>query len=90
MSSERDLRSLAKVDLHVQLEGSMRPTTVVELAERSGLELPEGLRDGGDEFRDFRHFIDEWLAELACLNTPGDFHRIALELCQDQVAGGAR
>ena len=29
MSPERDLRALPKVDLHVHLEGSMRPTTVV-------------------------------------------------------------
>ena len=68
----------------------MRPTTVVELARRSGVELPEGLREGRYEFRDFRHFIDEWLAGLACLRVGEDFHRIALELCEDQTAEGVR
>ena len=85
-----DLRLLPKVDLHVHLEGSMRPETVVELAARSGVELPEGLRDGRYEFRDFRHFIDEWLAGLECLRRPEDFRRIALELCEDEAAQGVR
>jgi adenosine deaminase len=90
MSTGRDLLALPKVDLHVHLEGSMRPGTVVELARRAGVELPEGLRQGRYEFRDFRHFIDEWLAGLRCLNAPGDFRRIALELCEDQAAEGVR
>lgn len=90
MTAGRDLLALPKVDLHVHLEGSMRPTTVVELAERSGVELPEGLREGRYEFRDFRHFIDEWLAGLACLRTPDDLRRIAVELCEDEAAQGVR
>jgi adenosine deaminase len=86
----RDLRALPKVDLHVHLEGSMRATTVVELAARHGLELPEGLREGRYEFRSFRHFIDEWLAGLACLCAPEDLTRIAVEFCQDLAAQGVR
>ena len=86
----RDLRALPKVDLHVHLEGAMRPTTVVELAERHGVELPSGLRDGRYEFRDFRHFIDEWVAGLMCLHEPEEFRRVALEFCEDQAAEGVR
>ena len=86
----RDLRALPKVELHVHLEGSMRATTVVELADRYGVELPEGLRAGRYEFRDFRHFIDEWVAGLRCLRAPEDFRRVALEFCQDQAAEGIR
>jgi adenosine deaminase len=85
-----DLLALPKVDLHVHLEGSMRPATVVELAERYGVVLPEGLREGRYEFRDFRHFIDEWVAGLACLREPEDFRRIAREFCADQAARGVR
>jgi adenosine deaminase len=85
-----DLRALPKVDLHVHLEGAMRPATVVELADRYGVDLPEGLRDGRYEFRDFRHFIDEWLAGLACLREPEDFRRIANEFCEDEAAQGVR
>jgi adenosine deaminase len=85
-----DLRALPKVDLHVHLEGSMRAATVVELADRYGVDLPEGLRDGRYGFRDFRHFIDEWLAGLACLREPEDFRRIALEFCEDEAGEGVR
>ncbi len=68
----------------------MRPSTVLELAKRYGVELPEGLREGRYEFRDFRHFIDEWVAGLQCLRSPEDFRRIALELCADEAAEGVR
>jgi adenosine deaminase len=85
-----DLISLPKVDLHVHLEGSMRATTVVELAERSGVDLPEGLREGRYEFRDFRHFIDEFVAGIACLRELDDFRRIAYELAEDEAAEGVR
>jgi adenosine deaminase len=68
----------------------MRAGTVVELADRYGVELPEGLRDGRYDFRDFRHFIDEWVAVLACLRTPEDFRRIAVEFCEDEAARGVR
>jgi len=86
----RDLLTLPKVDLHVHLEGSMRPTTVVRLAERHGVELPEDLREGRYEFRDFRHFIDQWVIGLECLREPEDFRRIAYEFCEDQREQGVR
>jgi adenosine deaminase len=86
----RDLISLPKVHLHVHLEGSMRPSTVVELAERHGVELPEGLREGRYEFHDFTHFISEWVAGLQSLQRPEDVRRIAYEFCEDQAADGVR
>lgn len=90
MNASRDLRALPKTDLHVHLEGAMRASTVVELAERYGVDLPEGLREGRYEFRDLLHFIDEWLASIACLRSPEDFRRIALEFCADEAAEGVR
>jgi adenosine deaminase len=86
----RDLVSLPKIHLHVHLEGSMRPSTVVELAERYGVDLPGGLGEGRYEFRDFTHFITEWVAGLRCLQRPEDVRRIAYEFCQDQAADGVR
>lgn len=90
MTTGRDLVALPKTELHVHLEGSMRASTVVELADRYGVALPEGLRDGRYVFRDFRHFIDEWLAGIACLRSPDDFRRIAGEFCEDEAAQGVR
>ena len=68
----------------------MRPGTVVELAARSGVELPGGLRGGRYEFRDFRHFVEEFLAGLTCLRKPEDFRRVALEFSEDEAAQGVR
>lgn len=68
----------------------MRATTVVELAERYGVDLPEGLREGRYEFRDLRHFIDEFVAGIACLRELDDFRRIAYELVEDEATEGVR
>ena len=68
----------------------MRASTVVELAERYGVELPAGLREGRYEFRDFRHFIDEFVAGIACLRELEDFRRIAYEVAEDEAAEGVR
>jgi adenosine deaminase len=35
-----DLRTLPKVSLHDHLDGSLRPATIIELAEAEGIELP--------------------------------------------------
>jgi adenosine deaminase len=87
----RDLLALPKVDLHVHLEGSMRPSTVLELARRNGVTLPDGVREGRyGPYRDFRHFIDTWVAGLECLVAPEDFRRVAREFCEDQAAQGVR
>jgi adenosine deaminase len=86
----RDLVGLPKVHLHVHLEGSMRPATVLELAGRYGVELPDGLRSGRYEFRDFPHFIAEWVAGLRCLQRLEDVRRVAYEFCQDQAGDGVR
>src|SRR5918999_886864 len=40
MSIDRFLLHLPKVELHVHLEGSMRPAVLLELARRNGIELP--------------------------------------------------
>ncbi|BBH23702.1 hypothetical protein Back11_50470 [Paenibacillus baekrokdamisoli] len=39
-SAKSLLEQLPKVDLHVHLDGSVRPETVLELAKLEGIELP--------------------------------------------------
>lgn len=80
---ERFIRQMPKVELHLHLEGTVRPTTVLELARQHGIALP--VRDLTElaqwfHFRSFRHFLDIWLAVLACLRTEADFARITREL----------
>jgi adenosine deaminase len=39
----RELRSLPKAHLHLHFTGSMRHSTLLELATRDGINLPEAL-----------------------------------------------
>ena len=47
MPDVRDLSSLPKAHLHLHFTGSMRPTTLVDLAASHGLRLPRALLEGG-------------------------------------------
>jgi adenosine deaminase len=88
--SPRDLRALPKTDLHVHLECSIRPGTLADLADRNGVEIPDGLRAGGFAFRDFAEFIELYVLSCRCLSDLEDFRRIAHEFCQDEAAQGVR
>ena len=77
---------MPKVELHVHLEGSIRPATLLQLAQRNGVRLPaqdeEGLRDFY-RFRDFGHFIEGYVTVTGCLRTPDDYCLIAYEFGSD-------
>jgi adenosine deaminase len=73
---------MPKVELHVHLEGSIRPATLLRLARRNRVTLPaqdeEGLRDFY-RFCDFAHFIAVYETITGCLRTPDDYRLIAYE-----------
>ena len=82
--SPRDLRALPKGHLHLHLEGSMRPSTLAELADTAGIPLPE-IRGYGS----FTAFADTYLAACQVLQTPEDFTRLVYEVVEDSVLDGA-
>ena len=69
----RDLSTLPKVELHLHLEGTLEPETVLELARCNKVELPyadlEDLR-GRYEFTDLQSLV---YANLTVLQTEEDF-----------------
>jgi aminodeoxyfutalosine deaminase len=79
-------RQIPKVELHVHLEGSIRPNTLLQLARRNGVELPardvDGLRDFY-RFRSFTHFIEVYVTITRCLQTQDDYRLIAYEFGAD-------
>jgi adenosine deaminase len=85
---ETFIRTMPKVELHVHLEGSIRPETLLELAARNGVELParsvDELRDWY-AFKDFDHFVEVYLAAANCIRTPGDVERIAADFLDGQA-----
>ncbi len=82
------LAAMPKVELHVHLEGSIRPETVLALAKKNDVSLPadtlEGLRQWY-EFRDFSHFVDVYVAITKCIKTADDLEFIAREFLQGQA-----
>jgi len=89
----RDLSTLPKVELHLHLEGTMEPETVLELARRNKVELPyadlEDLR-GRYEFTDLQSFLDLIYANLTVLQTDGDFSDLVTAYVGRAAAGGVR
>ena len=79
---------MPKVELHVHLEGSVRPETLLKLAKRHQVALPvddiAGLRRWYT-FRDFNHFIEIYMTISSCLRTAEDIELIAREFLIGQA-----
>jgi adenosine deaminase len=88
MSLAEFISGMPKVELHVHLEGSIRPETLLRLARRNRVALPadtvEGLRDWYT-FRDFPHFVQIYVTASKCIRTPEDIELIAREFVDGQV-----
>jgi aminodeoxyfutalosine deaminase len=93
MSLHDYIRDMPKVELHVHLEGSIRPSTLLTLGERNGITLPAQDLDGLREFyrfTDFDHFIQVYFTISGCLRTLADFSLIAYEFGADMVRQNIR
>jgi aminodeoxyfutalosine deaminase len=81
-----------KIELHVHLEATVQPKTLLELARRNGETLPadtvEGLRELF-QFRDFDHFIEIWILTTNCLRHEADFRQIVVDYAAEAKRHGA-
>jgi aminodeoxyfutalosine deaminase len=84
--------SYPKIELHVHLEGTLRPETLLAIAACNDVELPattaEGLADQF-HFTDLANFIDVWLMVTSCLRTTEDFRRITVDYAGEAKTHGA-
>ena len=87
MSLADFLHAIPKAELHVHLEGAMRPRTLLALAKRRGVQLPaddvEGLREWF-RFRDFDHFVEIYITCSKAVRDPEDFQRLLCDFAEDQ------
>ena len=93
MAPDADLAALPKAHLHLHLTGGMRHSTLLELAERHGVQLPERLVDEQpDDWRVLGWARFQRLYDLArgVLRTAGDIHRLLAEIAEDERAAGSR
>lgn len=81
-----------KIELHVHLEGTVRPATLLEIARRNDVALPsetvEGLADLY-RFRDFGHFIEVWVMTTGALRTAEDFRQVVVDYAREAAGFGA-
>ena len=84
------LRALPKTDLHCHLDGSMRLSTILELAERQKVMLPASDEAGlaraihkGERCRDLVEYLRAFDVTCSVLQTEEALERVAFELAQD-------
>ena len=96
MAARRDLRALPKAHLHLHFTGSMRHATLLELAARDGIRLPDALVEdwppqlsAADEKGWFR-FQRLYDVARSVLRTEDDVRRLVREAAEDDVRDGGR
>lgn len=89
MLSRELIARLPKAELHVHLDGSLRPETLIELSRAAGAPLPSSDPEAIRRFMlvDHAHNLEEFLKKfdttIAVLQTPEAIERVAYEMCED-------
>jgi aminodeoxyfutalosine deaminase len=81
-----------KIELHVHLEGAVRPRALLEIAARNGVALPVDNVEELEklyEFTDFDHFIQLWMMTTHAIQTEVDFRQVVVSYAEEAAAHGA-
>lgn len=86
------LTRMPKAELHLHMEGAIKPGTLLLLAERNQIKLPFTSPDQISSllgYRNFKDFIRTFLMFVGCLRQPGDFsdviYRIGAEMSRQNI-----
>jgi len=91
----RDVRTLPKAHLHLHFTGSMRPSTLLELADKYGVHLPEALTSGepprlrATDERGWFRFQRLYDSARAVLREPEDIQRLVREAAEEDARDGS-
>src|SRR2546430_10821085 len=94
--SKELLRRWPKAELHVHLDGCLRPQTMLELARLQGIRLPADTPEGLAQVLSVKHAksLEEYLTKyeitLSVMQTAAALERIAHEFVLDAAADGVR
>jgi aminodeoxyfutalosine deaminase len=81
-----------KIELHVHLEGTVRPETLLEIARRNDHALPADTVEGVAklyDYQDFAHFIEVWILTTNALRTHNDFRQVVVDYAEEAAGHGA-
>ncbi len=88
MDYEEYLRRLPKVELHCHVEGTLRPATVVELADKHGVALPTHNVHHIYDYASIYEFLEIFRLVNSIVIDRDDFARVAYESLEDGVKLG--
>ncbi|MDW4909444.1 adenosine deaminase [Streptomyces sp. ADMS] len=99
MEHVRDVSELPKAHLHLHFTGSMRSATLLELADKYGVRLPEALTDAltsgeppklrATDERGWFRFQRLYDAARSCLREPEDIQRLVHEAAEEDAKDGS-
>lgn len=87
---------LPKAELHVHLDGSLRPATMVDLARKAGVALPTSDPDAlrrymlVDDAQNLEEYLQRFDITIALLQDPEAIERVAWEMVEDAAADNVR
>jgi len=91
------INKLPKAELHCHLDGSLRIKTIIELAEKQGIDLPSKdeldllkILSVGSIPKSLEQYINKFDITLSVLQTPESLERAAFELAMDCHIDGVR
>lgn len=83
MTVPPDLVTLPKAEVHVHLEGTVRPATLEDFSTRTGISVPRS-------FSNLNSFVDAFSSAWQTMSSPGDYARLTHEYCEDASRSGVR
>jgi len=96
MISRDFIRDLPKTDLHIHLDGSLRLSTLIELAQKKKIELPSYTEEGMRElvfkegYANLPEYLHGFQYTCAVMNDPESLERVAYELAWDNIKENVR
>jgi adenosine deaminase len=94
--SDEFIRAIPKTDLHVHLDGSLRLSSLIEMARDRGVSLPSFTEEGlnalvfKESYKDLPEYLAGFGWTLSVLQDPEGLERAAYELACDNWAEGVR